>query len=320
MRLHQRVGRLNRYGQKKTVEVVSIRNPDTVEGMIWGKLESKLASIMQALGAAMDEPEDLLQLVLGMTTPGFFNELFDHAKEIPRERLAAWFDDKSRSFGGDTAIEAVRKLVGHAQSFDLSGLKDVPPVDLPALKPFFTAALTANSRRPKTDGQSLSFKTPDKWLNHPAIKREYSGLVFDRTVKLEAGADLVGVGHPLVTRALQQAEGFTGAVAIARGLSNPILVLQISDRVTDGGAHVQEVLIGMAAKDGNFEILKDWELLLKMNELSTNDCEGRLPETLNVVELIQNAKDAAATHISKMDLPFAIPDVRELMLIWPQEK
>jgi hypothetical protein len=75
----------------------------------------------------------------------------------------------------------------------------------------------------------------------------------------------------------------------------------------------------MAAKDGGFEVLRDWELLLKMNELSTNDCEGRLPETLNVVELIQNAKDAAAAHISKMDLPFAIPDVRELILIWPQE-
>jgi superfamily II DNA or RNA helicase len=319
MRLHQRVGRLNRYGQKNTVEVVSIRNPDTVEGMIWGKLESKLASIMQALGAAMDEPEDLLQLVLGMATPGFFNELFDQAKEIPKDRLAAWFDEKSKSFGGDTAIEAVKKLVGHAQNFDLSGLKDVPPVDLPALKPFFTSALIANSRRPKTDGQSLAFKTPDKWLNHPAIKREYSGLVFDRTVKLESGSDLVGVGHPLVTRALQQAESFSGSVAIARGLSNPLLILQISDRVTDGGAHVQEVLIGMVVKDGSFEILRDWELLLKMNELATNDCEGSLPENLNVGELIQNATDAATTHIPKMDLPFAIPDIRVLMLIWPHE-
>lgn len=320
MRLHQRVGRLNRYGQKKTVEVVSIRNPDTVEGMIWDKLESKLASIMQALGAAMDEPEDLLQLVLGMTTPGFFNELFDQAKEVPKERLAAWFDEKSRTFGGDAAIETVKKLVGHAQSFDLSGLKDVPPVDLPALKPFFIAALTVNSRRPKTDGQLLSFKTPEKWINHPAIKREYSGLVFDRTVKLDAGADLVGVGHPLVTRALQQAEGFTGSVAIALGLAHPLLVLQISDRVTDGGAHVQEVLIGVTAKGEDFEFLKDWEVLLKMNELSTSDCDGRLLDPLHAVKWIQKAKNAAAVYISTMDLPFAVPDVRELILIWPQEK
>jgi len=34
MRLHQRVGRLNRYGQTKTVEVITLRNPDTVETRI----------------------------------------------------------------------------------------------------------------------------------------------------------------------------------------------------------------------------------------------------------------------------------------------
>lgn len=320
MRLHQRVGRLNRYGQKRAVEVVSIRNPDTVEGMIWGKLESKLTSIMQALGAAMDEPEDLLQLVLGMTTPGFFDQLFYEAKDVPKEKLAVWFDEKSRTFGGANAIDMVKKLVGHAQSFDLSGLKDVPPIDLPALKPFFVGALSHNSRRPKTDGQALSFKTPEKWLNHPAIKREYSGMIFDRQVKLDAASDLVGVGHPLVTRAIQQAENFTGSVAIARGTNHPVLVLQISDRVTDGSAHVQSVLIGISVNDLDFKLLKDWELLLEMNELSTSDCAESLPEPQSAVAWIEKAKNAAVKHISIMDLPFAIPDVRELMLIWPQTK
>ena len=319
MRLHQRVGRLNRYGQKKVVEVVSIRNPDTVEGMIWGKLETKLASIMQALGAAMDEPEDLLQLVLGMTSSGFFNELFDQAKDVPKEKLPAWFDEKSRTFGGDTAIETVKKLVGHAQSFDLSGLKDVPPVDLPALKPFFIGALSFNGRRPKVDGQLLSFKTPEKWINHPAIKREYSGMVFDRKTKLDSSSDLMGVGHPLVTRAIKQAERFTGTVAIARGLDRPVLVLQISDRVTDGGAHVQEVLVGMAAQGDGYELLRDWQLLLLLNELSTSDCEGSLAEASEAVKWIQNAKMAVAKHVPELDLPFAVPDIRDLLLLWPQE-
>ncbi len=319
MRLHQRVGRLNRYGQKKTVEVVSIRNPETVEGMIWGKLETKLTSIMQALGAAMDEPEDLLQLVLGMTTPGFFNQLFNEAKEVPKEKLAAWFDEKSRTFGGDTAIETVKKLVGHAQSFDLSGLKDVPQIDLPALKPFFIGALSFNGRRPKADGQCLAFKTPEKWINHPAIKREYSGMVFDRKTKLDSGSDLVGVGHPLVTRALEQAERFTGTVAIARGLDRPVLVLQISDRVTDGGAHVQEVLVGMAAQGDGYELLRDWQLLLLLNELSTSDCEGSLPELSEVMKWVQNAKISAANRIPELDLPFAVPDIRDLVLLWSQE-
>jgi SNF2 family DNA or RNA helicase len=49
MRLHQRVGRLNRYGQQRPVEVVSLRNPDTVEAMIWQKLEqSSTASCVRS--------------------------------------------------------------------------------------------------------------------------------------------------------------------------------------------------------------------------------------------------------------------------------
>jgi superfamily II DNA or RNA helicase len=319
MRLHQRVGRLNRYGQKRAVEVVSIRNPDTVEGMIWGKLETKLASIMQALGAAMDEPEDLLQLVLGMTAPGLFDQLFAEAKDVPKEKLAAWFDEKSRTFGGDSAIATVKNLVGHAQSFDLSGLKDVPPIDLPALKPFFVGALAHNGRRPKTVDLALSFKTPERWLNHPAIKREYSGMFFDRRIKLDGHSDLVGVGHPLVTKALQQAENFTGSVAIARGLDRPILILQISDRVTDGGAHVQEVLIGMAALDDGFEFLRDWQILQLLNELSTNECLGNIPEPKRVVDWIHDAKLAAEKRFPELDLPFVVPDLRELILIWPEK-
>src|SRR5664279_619763 len=61
MRLHQRVGRLNRYGQKERVEVVTLRNPDTVESRIWDKLNSKIGNIMLAFGHVMEEPEDLLQ-------------------------------------------------------------------------------------------------------------------------------------------------------------------------------------------------------------------------------------------------------------------
>ena len=97
MRLHQRVGRLNRYGQKKQVEVIVLRNPETVEGRIWEILQGKMNQIMLALGHAMDEPEDLLQLVLGMTSPGLWRELFVEARQVPRESLAQWFDHRTAS-------------------------------------------------------------------------------------------------------------------------------------------------------------------------------------------------------------------------------
>jgi len=320
MRLHQRVGRLNRYGQKNPVEVVSIRNPDTVEGLIWGKLETKLASIMQALGVVMDEPEDLLQLVLGMTAPSFFDQLFDEARDIPKENLAAWFDEKSRTFGGASAVDMVKKLVGHAQSFDLSGLKDVPPIDLPALRPFFVGTLAYNGRRSKIDDQSLSFKTPDQWCNHPAIKREYSGMIFDRKIKPGVPSDLVGVGHPLITKALQQAENFTGSVAISRSVDYPIQVLQISDRVTDGGSYVRSVIVGISMIDGKFQLLKDWQLLLVLNDMSMNDVDSKLPDGKSVIEWVEAARQNAGKFIPKLNLPFEVPDIRELILLWPANR
>lgn len=136
MRLHQRVGRVNRFGQTRQVQVVSLRNPDTVESRIWSKLEEKLGNIMRDLGAAMDEPEDLLQLVLGMTQPGLFDSLFQEGVDVPREGFDQWFDHKTQNFGGHEAVDTVVSLVGHAASFDLSGLKQVPRADLPDLEPF----------------------------------------------------------------------------------------------------------------------------------------------------------------------------------------
>jgi hypothetical protein len=75
MRLRQRVGRLNRYGQTRQVEVITLGNPETVESRIWDKLNAKIENIMAALGRAMDEPEDLMRLVLGMASPSLFREL-----------------------------------------------------------------------------------------------------------------------------------------------------------------------------------------------------------------------------------------------------
>ena len=73
---------------------------------------------MLALGHVMDEPEDLLQLVLGMTSPSLFRELFVEAQDVPEESLGSWFDSRSSSFGGRDALRSVAELVGHCEKFD----------------------------------------------------------------------------------------------------------------------------------------------------------------------------------------------------------
>ena len=79
---------------------VTLRNPDTVESRIWEKLNHKIENVMLAFGHVMDEPEDLLQMVLGMTSPALFRELFAEASQVPSESMAAWFDQKAATFGG----------------------------------------------------------------------------------------------------------------------------------------------------------------------------------------------------------------------------
>ena len=316
MRLHQRVGRLNRYGQQRSVEVVSLRNPDTVEAMIWQKLEEKLKSIMRALGTAMDEPEDLLQLVLGMSGQGLFEDLFSGALTVKREKLNAWFDDAAGTLGGESAIQTVRDLIGHAASFDLSDLKDVPPVDLPDLMPFFQNVLVFNRRRPKVEGGALSFKTPDEWLTSHAIRRSYDNVVFDRTAPREM--DLMGVGHPLLEKALYQAERLSGTVCAVSGLNEPLIVLNVSSRVTDVSALAQRLIVGITGAVGDFRLLRDWEVLRLINEcyLKSEPTEIALSG-----EALKTWRDSAMLALSDLlntiEVQVESKIVSESALIWP---
>ncbi len=79
MRLHQRVGRLSRYGQTESVDVITVRHPDTAESRIWDLLDEKLARINLAFQSAMDDPEDIRHLVIGMASPGMFTKVFTGA-------------------------------------------------------------------------------------------------------------------------------------------------------------------------------------------------------------------------------------------------
>lgn len=317
MRLHQRVGRLNRYGQQRPVEVVSLRNPDTVEAMIWQKLEQKLNSIMRALGSAMDEPEDLMQLVLGMSGESLFDDLFSGAVSVKREKLDAWFDNKTGTLGGESAIQTVRDLIGHAESFDLSDLKDVPPVDLPDLMPFFQNTLVLNRRRPKVEGASLSFKTPEDWLTSHAIRKSYDNLVFDR--KSASDADLMGIGHPLLDKALHQAERLTGTVCAVDGLDDPIMVVAVSSKVTDVATLSRRAIVGITGAVGSFRLLRDWEVLRSLNRCNLkSEPSDEAFDSAVLTGWRSSARFALDALLDTVDLQFGPRDVKESALLWPR--
>ena len=325
MRLHQRVGRLNRHGQKHPVDVVTIRNPSTVEYRIWGKLETKLNHIMEALGHATDEPEDLMQMVLGMAGPSFFNELFAEGHSVRADRFDEWFDAKTRSLGGRSAIATVTDLVGHCQSFDLSQLDDVPRKDLPDLELFFYGALLKNRRRPDREGGSFSFRTPDAWLGAPGVRPRYDDLIFHRHPRdAEESRRIVGVGHQAFDQALSQALNWEGALTLFRESVHPLVVFQVQDAVTGRTGYLRQVIVGVTADGrGDLLLLRDEQVLDLLNRRRPGQAEpdgaARSTSIDPMSAWLKQAREHAARKIDGLHLPFRKPLLNDLALFWPED-
>ena len=324
MRLHQRVGRLNRYGQRFPVDVVTIRNPSIVESRIWDKLETKLNHIMEALSYAMDEPEDLMQMVIGMADPDFFNELFTQGQSVEPERFDEWFDAKARSFGGKSAIETVNNLVGHCQSFDLSQLEDVPKMDLPDLEPFFYGSLIKNRRRPDREGESFSFITPEAWLGPPGVRQRYNNLIFRRRLRhTEEAKQIVGVGHQVFDQALSHASEIDGGLTLFREAFYPMAVFQIQDAVTSQQTYIRQVVVAVTEGDeSGLILLRDEQILNKLNQLQPKRRKRNIENLSISSELMLNwlnkAREHALREVGGLQLPFQEILVSDLALFWPK--
>lgn len=327
MRLHQRVGRLNRYGQTKKVEVMTLRNPSTVESRIWDKLNTKIDSIMRSLGEVMDEPEDLLELVLGMTSAKMFREIFSEAEAMPAESLSGWFDEKTASFGGQDVINTVRDLVGHCSHFDFQEVSaKIPRLDLPSLRPFFLAMLALNRRKYQESDAGVSFKTPELWLTTPAIRTSYRDVIFERTADKMISSDrILGIGHILVDEAIRQArDGNASVTAIPQAvLPRPLITFRITDKVTSRTKSVRAVAVGAEVCDRQVDVMADWILLTRLNELLAkrtlrrDDAMDKPIDADELTAVIERGRKAVDVELGQLDLPFDVPEVHLLAAFWP---
>ena len=217
MRLHQRVGRLNRIGQREIVKVMLFQNPDTVESRIWMLLTEKLERIRESINAVAEEPEDLHQLVLGIARPGMLDNVFSQAQFVPPAKLDQWFDRETGQMGGEDAVRVVQDLLGHAQHFDFAQVSArVPKLDLPDLEPFFRLALRYNRRQVTEADNMLAFKTPDAWIRGAGIRPRYEDVHFERRRLSRKKGNVLGVGNRLFDGALDQAVQFPETYAVVK--------------------------------------------------------------------------------------------------------
>ena len=330
MRLHQRVGRLNRHGQKEQVEVMTLRNPQTVESRIWDKLNEKIDNIMLTLQHVMADPDDLFQLVLGMTPPSLFTETFAEANNVPKESLSDWFDEKNASFGGRDVIETVKELVGNSAKFDYKEVsEEIPRVDLPELRPFVVGMLSLNSRQVKSDQENdtIAFKTPDAWRDETGVRRKYEGMTFDRNYRGKDGAvKILGVGNKVVNLAVRQARESFSCLMTAKGMKHPLYIYRIIDRVTDTGGAVRSVIAALTqGENGDDILLKDWELLQEMNMIvalpGIKKAEiSSPPKKVDAVNMeIERTTKEMNSRLDELSLPFKIPNCELMAVMLPAE-
>lgn len=243
MRLHQRVGRLSRFGQTRPVSVHLLRNPDTVDGRIHDLLREKIARIQRAFDVSMHEREDMALLVLGMAGDAFYEALYVEAPKAD-DRLDSWFDARTRSFGGRSAVETARAIFGSVDRFDFG--RDggaTPAVELDVLESFVGRALAVQGRRllRNTDG-TVSFRSPEVWRT-ARMRPRYENLRFDR---LAEPAQILASGHPAFDRLIADAQGSDHCLAVVSGISVPMLVVIATDPHDSPRIRRREQVVGVA--------------------------------------------------------------------------
>jgi hypothetical protein len=306
------------------VDVVTVRNPDTVESRIWECLDQKLDRITLAFQGAMDDPEDMRQLVIGMASPRMFTQVFADAEpELRGQRLDQWFDAKTAMFGGDDAVNTVRSLVGNVARFDFGEVAhQIPKVDLPDLVPFFKAMFAVLGRRPhQVDDMRLSFKTPPPWLDDFTITDEYN-LLFAREPRPRDGEDVAGVGLRVFDRAVRAACELSDTFGAVGDLSAPLAVFAVRDRITGSEGPVRTVIVGATqASDGTWGLLRDWELIKLLNPLADKPrspvfaAEARTGR--GIMALLAAAQQYVESQLRVLDLPFKLPTVERLACLVP---
>jgi ERCC4-related helicase len=310
MRLHQRVGRLNRYGQTQQVHVHFVRNPESLESYIWDLLTNKLTVISRALGGTMDDPEDISQLVLGVQNESTMVQLLTSAMKHGG-KSGPWLDRVMQELASSKEVKSALSIIGNVDQFVFDKFQD-----------YFADASIADIRQfvinyfeieDPQDG-TISIPTPSTWYSrNNSLKRRYSGLTFDRHSS-NSSYNLCSGTHPLVLEAVRDCQAGSETVAKV-GLNLPIILFNVQAKMADSMGRRQSSIVCVEV-DQEVRIASELDVLRRLNSiisLPTNKLSKvKIPTTIDR----QQCKEVVQTHIaSTFGIELDTVDIREEMLL-----
>ena len=289
MRLHQRVGRINRYGQKNDVDVVTLRNPDTVESRIWTKLEMKIKNITKAFTAGMADPDDMMMLVLGMQNNKFYDDLYSEGFSVAKKGdVSSWFDSREKTFGGERAVSLISNMVGNAAKFNLEGLPDVPKCDLKDLQNFFRRAISLQGKRLTIEDDRYSFNTPAEWFNEYGILPKYENLIFRRNPKDgESSKNICGVGHIAFDKCLAFADSLPSAACCIKGTTS-YFIYKVLNQKNYSSDRINKDLIFLSYdtvtnKVAEIKLDEGLKIVNNIDKNETNNYVSEVPDCVRII-------------------------------------
>ena len=225
MRVEQRIGRVDRIGQKEIVRAFNFALADTVELRVREVLEEKLEVILREFG--VDKLGDVLDSEMAGVD---FDELY----------MRAMLDPEQAEANVETFIEELRRQA-RASREGLHVLGDSPELDPTEAKrleehqlPFWTEQMTvawlrSQKHRGATVREKPSPMSRDRWrydLRFPDGS-EVNGAVFSRQEASISGAQLVSIEDPRVRALLDGLPTYAPGQPIAS-----VAIPGVSDKVT----------------------------------------------------------------------------------------
>jgi ERCC4-related helicase len=310
MRLHQRVGRLNRYGQTQQVHVHFVRNPDSLESYIWDLLTNKLTVISRALGGTMDDPEDISKLVLGVQNESTMVQLLTSAMKHGG-KSGPWLDRVMNELARSNEVKSALSIIGNVDQFAFDKHQDYfADASISDIRQFVVNYFDIEEPQ---DG-TISIPTPSNWFTrNNALKRRYSGLTFDRHSS-NSSYNLCSGTHPLVLEAIRDCQAWSDNVAKI-GLDHPVFLFNVQSKMADSMGRRQSSIVCVDVAQ-EISIASALDVLRRLNSVrsvaTSKKSEVKIPESMNR----QRCKEHVQQYVTTT-LGFELDsvDIREEMLL-----
>ena len=108
-------------------------------------------------------------------------------------------------------------------------------------------------------------------------------------------------------------------------LENGLIVCRVYDRVTSDRGTVRSTVVGVEVETNAnaMRVLTDSQLLAKMNILTEKLGASRYDESAaaadadSIGSFVERAKSCVSDGIQSLDLPYQVPEVETLGVLWP---